>query len=227
LLTQARSVLLAWALVALVDEDSISPNKVLGSGRDFVSEAQKLWKKISRRHPDNFKRHPHELEMTEIGDLAEVPNPISEAAKYAVKAICGELATIDENLHLRRIKAAACTVVEDRIIKDRLDFCDTMAEQKPWTGRESTDYAIDLLGAYSQNPHRGQNSHSDMEDLLEEAGYPSEDVGKRLRSIKRALKKDWEDGEGLDFMRALASALDEVGELPEDTRMTLRDTVMD
>lgn len=222
LLVQARSVLLAWALVALVDEGSVSPNKVLSTNRDFVSEAQKLWKKISRRHPDD-------LSMTKIGDSAGVPTPVSEATEYAAKAIREELTAIDEKILPHRVEAAACTVVEDRIIGDRLEFyhTPTSAEQPPWTGRETTQYAVDLLDAYSEDPQPVQNTTSDMEDLLEEAGYPSGDVGKRLRSIKRALKKDWEDGKALDFVCALANALIEVGELPEDTRMTLPDTVMD
>jgi len=228
LLVQARSVLLAWALVALVDEGTVSQNKLLGANRNFVSEAQKLWKKISRRRPI-YELRPGGLTMVEIGDLAGVPTPVSEATEYAAKAIREELTAIDESILPHRVEAAACTVVEERIIADRLEFyhTPTSAEQPPWTGRKTTQYAVDLLDAYSENPQPVQNTTSDMEDLLEEAGYPSGDVRKRLRSIKRALKTDWEDGEELDFLRTLANALNEVGDLPEDTRMTLPDTVMD
>jgi hypothetical protein len=156
LLRDARSVLLAWALVALVDGSSVSSNKVLGTNRDFVSEAQKLWKKISRRHPTYLKQRPYELDMTEIGDAANVPIPVTKAQKYAVEAVCEQLASIDEEILPYRAEAVACEVVEDRIVEGDLEGSEPESRETEFDPKKS---ANELFSGKSRS--EGANTHLD------------------------------------------------------------------
>ena len=117
---------------------------------------KKLWKKISRRHPKHFKRPPYELDMTEIGDAANVPTPVTKAQKYAVEAICEQLVVIDEEIRPYRAEAVACEVVEDRIVEEDLEGSDQESRETEFDPKKS---AKELFSGKSRS--EGANTHLD------------------------------------------------------------------